>query len=110
MVSASIAWELAEATGGRFRAGLGTQVRAHITRRYGSEFEPPGPRLREYVLAMRSIFAAFRGDEPLRFEGDHYRLDLLPAQWVTRTDRRFRSPHRHRRREPMDAADGGRGR
>ena len=81
MVSASIAWELAEATRGRFRAGLGTQVRAHITRRYGSEFESPGPRLREYVLAMRSIFAAFSGDEPLRFEGDHYRLDLLPAQW-----------------------------
>lgn len=81
MVSASIAWELAEATGGRFRAGLGTQVRAHITRRYGSEYEPPGPRLREYVLAMRSIFAAFRGDESLRFEGNHYRLDLLPAQW-----------------------------
>ena len=36
MVTASIAWELAEATGGRFRAGLGTQVRAHITRRYGA--------------------------------------------------------------------------
>jgi len=81
MVTASIAWELAEATGGRFRAGLGTQVRAHITRRYGAEFEPPGPRLREYVNAMRSIFTAFRGDEPLSFDGDYYRLDLLPPQW-----------------------------
>jgi len=81
MVSASIAWELAEATSGRFRAGLGTQVRAHITRRYGAEFEPPGPRLREYVTAMRSIFAAFRGDAPLSYDGDYYRLDLLPQQW-----------------------------
>ena len=53
MVTAEIAWELAEATGGRFRLGLGTQVRAHITRRYGSDFEHPGPRLKEYVLAMQ---------------------------------------------------------
>lgn len=81
MVSASIAWELAEATGGRFRAGLGTQVRAHITRRYSSEFEPPGPRLHEYVKAMRSIFDAFRGEQPLNFDGGHYQFDLLPQQW-----------------------------
>ncbi len=81
MVTAEIAWELAEATGGRFRVGLGTQVRAHITRRYGSDFEHPGPRLKEYVLAMQAIFRAFRGDEPLAVDGEFYRLDLLPAQW-----------------------------
>lgn len=81
MVTAEIAWELAEATGGRFRLGLGTQVRAHITRRYGSDFEHPGPRLREYVVAMQAIFRAFRGDEPLMVDGEFYHLDLLPAQW-----------------------------
>ena len=81
MVTAEIAWELAEATGGRFRLGLGTQVRAHITRRYGSDFEHPGPRLKEYVLAMQAIFRAFRGDEPLAVDGEFYHLDLLPAQW-----------------------------
>ena len=81
MVTAEIAWELAEATGGRFRLGLGTQVRAHITRRYGSDFEHPGPRLKEYVLAMQAIFRAFRGDAPLMVDGEFYHLDLLPAQW-----------------------------
>ena len=81
MVTAEIAWELAEATDGRFRLGLGTQVRAHITRRYGSDFEHPGPRLKEYVLAMQAIFRAFRGDEPLAVDGEFYHLDLLPAQW-----------------------------
>ena len=80
MVTASVAWELAEATGGRFRLGIGTQVRAHIERRYSSPFDPPGPRLREYVLALRSIFAAFRG-ERLSFDGEYYRLSLLPAMW-----------------------------
>ena len=64
MVTAAVAWELAEASGGRFRLGLGTQVKAHVERRYGSEFEHPGPRLQEYVEALRAIFAAFRGERP----------------------------------------------
>ena len=80
MVTAEIAWELAEATGGRFRLGLGTQVRAHIERRYASLFDPPGPRLRDYVLACKAIFAAFRG-EKLAFESEHYTLSMLPAMW-----------------------------
>ena len=46
MVTAQVAWELQELTGGRFRLGLGTQVRTHVVRRYGMEFERPGPRLR----------------------------------------------------------------
>jgi probable F420-dependent oxidoreductase len=81
MVTASIAWELAQATGGRFRLGIGTQVRAHITRRYGAEFDPPGPRLREYVLALKHIFKAFRRESPLDFDGKWWKLSLLPNQW-----------------------------
>ncbi|MGP0028951.1 MAG: TIGR03617 family F420-dependent LLM class oxidoreductase [Acidimicrobiales bacterium] len=81
MVTAQLAWELADATHGRFRLGLGTQVRAHIVRRYAAPFDHPGPRLREYVAAVRACFAAFRGDAPLAFAGDFYSLDLLPAQW-----------------------------
>jgi probable F420-dependent oxidoreductase len=81
MVTAQVAWELAEATGGRFRLGLGTQVRAHIERRYGSEFEHPGPRLREYVAALRHIFTAFREGTPLAHDGDFWQLSLLPAMW-----------------------------
>ena len=56
MTTAGIAWELAEASGGRFTLGLGSQVRAHIERRYSSLFDPPMPRMREYVLALRAIF------------------------------------------------------
>ena len=80
MVTAQIAWELADATGGRFRLGLGTQVRAHIERRYGMDFDPPGPRMRDYVLALRAIFKGFRG-EPLAYTGDYWDLSLLPAMW-----------------------------
>jgi probable F420-dependent oxidoreductase len=80
MVTAANAWELAEATGGRFRLGIGSQVRAHVERRYSAEFERPGPRLREHVLAVKACFAAFRG-APLDFHGEFYDLSLLPAMW-----------------------------
>ncbi len=80
MVTATTAWELAEASKGRFRLGIGTQVRAHIERRYGSEFSSPGRRLEEYVRAVRACFAGFRG-ESLAFEGEFTKLSLLPAMW-----------------------------
>jgi probable F420-dependent oxidoreductase len=80
MVTASVAWELAEVSAGRFRLGIGPQVRAHVVRRYSSAFDPPGPRMREYVLALRAIFRAFRG-APLAFEGEYYRFSLLPPMW-----------------------------
>ena len=81
MVTAATAWELAEASGGRFRLGLGAQVRAHVQRRYGSEFDPPGPRLREYVIAVKAIFESFREGAPLAVEGEFYNLSLLPPTW-----------------------------
>jgi probable F420-dependent oxidoreductase len=81
MVTAQVAWELAEATGGRFVLGLGTQVRAHVERRYSAAFDRPGPRMREYVAALRAIFRAFRGAAPLRFSGDFYAFSLLPREW-----------------------------
>ena len=82
MVTAQVAWELADATDGRFVLGLGTQVKAHNERRFSVPFEHPGPRLREYVLALRAIFRAFQGDEPLRFQGDFYSFDLLPPAFA----------------------------
>ena len=81
MVTAQIAWELADATDGRFRLGLGTQVRAHIERRYSATFAPPGPRIRDYIGAVRACFDAFRGASPLDYHSDHYDLTLLPPIW-----------------------------
>ena len=84
MVAAGLAWELAENTQGRFRLGLGSQVRAHIERRYATEFNPPGPRLRDYVEAVQACFRAFRGEGPLQHDGPFYKLSLLPAAWAPR--------------------------
>ncbi|OBH00911.1 LLM class F420-dependent oxidoreductase [Mycobacterium sp. E136] len=79
-VTAATAWELQEASGGRFRLGLGTQVRTHVVRRYGMEFERPGPRLRDYVLAVKACFHAFRTGK-LEHRGDFYSLDFITPQW-----------------------------
>ena len=81
MVTAGIAWELAAATGGRFVLGLGSQVRAHVERRYSAEFSPPGPRMKEYVESVKAIFRAFRGEEKLSYEGKYYNFSLLPSTW-----------------------------
>ncbi|TFV56822.1 TIGR03617 family F420-dependent LLM class oxidoreductase [Mycobacterium sp. PS03-16] len=79
-VTAAAAWELQEATGGTFRLGLGTQVRTHVVRRYGVPFEHPGPRLRDYVLAVKACFAAFRSGT-LDHHGEFYELDFITPQW-----------------------------
>lgn len=77
MVTAMTAWDLAEASGGKFILGLGTQVRAHITRRFSTDWSSPGPRLRDYVLAVRAIWDAWGNQTPLRFEGEFYRFSLM---------------------------------
>ena len=81
MVTAQVAWELADTTEGRFVLGLGTQVKAHNERRYSVKFDHPGARLREYVLALRAIFRAFQGEESLDFQGDFWSFDLMPRMW-----------------------------
>jgi probable F420-dependent oxidoreductase len=79
-VTAAAAWELQEATGGKFRLGLGTQVRKHVERRYGAAFERPGPRLRDYVRSVKACFEAFRSGK-LDHHGEFYELDFITPQW-----------------------------
>lgn len=77
MVTAVTAWEIQRASRGRFRLGLGPQVKAHNERRFSVPFVSPAPKLAEQVRALRAIFAAFAGG-PLDFSGEFYRFDLLP--------------------------------
>ncbi len=72
------AWDLAQASGGRFILGLGTQVKAHIVRRFGM----PWPnsvvgKLREQVAAIRAFWHAWQTGEKLNFRGEHYQLTLM---------------------------------
>ncbi|MGA9531453.1 MAG: TIGR03617 family F420-dependent LLM class oxidoreductase [Anaerolineales bacterium] len=72
------AWDLAAASGGRFMLGLGTQVRAHIERRFGLDWpEPPAEGLREFVGAVRALWASWQHGEKLAYRGDRYKLTLM---------------------------------
>jgi probable F420-dependent oxidoreductase len=57
--------------------GLGTQVKAHNERRFSLKWEPPGPRLREVIRALRAIWDAWQHGTPLNFRGQSYRFDLM---------------------------------
>ena len=62
---------------GRFVLGLGTQVQAHIEKRYSSVWSHPAARLRDMVLAIRAIFSAWQTGERLQYEGEFYRHTLM---------------------------------
>src|ERR1044072_2869223 len=77
MVTAQAAWDLAALSGGRFILGLGTQVKAHLERRFSVPGDRVAPGIREYIVALRAIFDAFARRENLRFEGEFHRFSLL---------------------------------
>ena len=76
-VLAHIAWDLATASRGRFILGLGTQVKAHIERRFGMTWEAPAKKLREMILAMRAVWECWQGDGRINFRGEFYKLTLM---------------------------------
>jgi len=77
MILAHIAWDLAEASRGRFILGLGTQVKGHNERRFSVKWVSPGPRLREVVLALRAIWDCWQNGTPLNFRGEFYTFTLM---------------------------------
>lgn len=75
---AQTAWDLAQASGGRFTLGLGTQVKAHIERRFGMPWpESVTGKLREQIQAVRAFWQAWQTGERLNFRGDYYKLTLM---------------------------------
>jgi len=77
MVTAMDAWALQRASRGRLDLGLGTQVRAHVERRFAMPYDRPAARIRDYVLALRHIWGAFQGRHRLSYTGEFYRFDLM---------------------------------
>ena len=77
METAQTAWDLQDLSGGRFILGLGTQVKAHVIRRFSMPWGRPAARLREYILALHAIWESFQTEGPLTFEGEFYRHTLI---------------------------------
>ena len=79
---AHAAWDLQLMSEGRFRLGLGSQVRPHIENRYGATWSPPAARMREIVLAVKAILSSWQDGTPLDFRGEHTRHTLMPPTFV----------------------------
>jgi len=72
------AWDLAQASRGRFILGLGTQVKAHIERRFGMPWpQSPVGRLRDQIAAVRAFWTAWQTGAPLNYRGEYYKLTLM---------------------------------
>ena len=71
------AWTLQKLSRGRFTLGLGTQVKAHIERRFGLPWSPAGPWIREYVNAVRAVWDCWQNGTKLDVKGPHYNINLM---------------------------------
>ncbi len=71
------AYDLQALSGGRFRLGLGSQVKPAIQRRYGSRWERPVAQMRECVLATKAILEHWEGNGPLEFRGEYTTHTLM---------------------------------
>ncbi|OJZ73935.1 LLM class F420-dependent oxidoreductase [Mycobacterium paraffinicum] len=74
---AHAAYDLQLYSGGRFRLGLGSQVKAHIEKRYGSKWERPAARMGETIAAIKAIFAAWEGRARMDFRGEFFTHTIM---------------------------------
>jgi probable F420-dependent oxidoreductase len=74
---AAIGHDLQAFSEGRFRLGLGSQIKPHIEKRFSMPWSHPAPRMRELILAIRAIWACWNDGVPLDFQGDFYRHTLM---------------------------------
>ena len=84
MTLARTAHDLNAHSGGRLVLGLGSQVRPHIERRFAMPWGKPAGRMREFISAMRAIFACWYDGERLDFRGEFYTHTLMPATFTPR--------------------------
>ena len=77
MTLATTAYDLQRYTRGRFVLGLGTQIKAHVERRFSMPWTAPAARMREFIGALHAIWDAWQHSAPLRFQGEHYRHTLM---------------------------------
>ena len=77
MATAYDAWSINELSGGRFQLGLGSQIKAHLTRRFGMDFQPPVRRMKDYMKALRAIWECWQNGTRLDYDGIYYKHNLM---------------------------------
>ncbi|MBQ73863.1 MAG: LLM class F420-dependent oxidoreductase [Gammaproteobacteria bacterium] len=91
MLLANIGHDLNSYSKGRFILGLGSQIRPHITKRFGMPWSSPAKRMREFVMAMRAIWACWHEGQTLDFRGEFYTHSLMTPMF-TPLDSQYGAP------------------
>ncbi|MEE9278780.1 MAG: LLM class F420-dependent oxidoreductase [Myxococcota bacterium] len=79
---AQIGHDLNHYSRGRFILGLGSQIRAHITRRFSMPWSRPAARMRELILAMRAAWDCWYEGKKLDFRGEFYTHTLMTPMFT----------------------------
>ncbi|MCV7370457.1 LLM class F420-dependent oxidoreductase [Mycolicibacterium duvalii] len=82
MTVAQIGWDLQDYSHGRFILGLGSQIRPHIEKRFSMPWSKPVARMREFVEALRAIWACWNDGTRLDFDGEFYTHKLMTPMFV----------------------------
>jgi probable F420-dependent oxidoreductase len=82
MTVANVGWDLQGYSQGRFILGLGSQVQAHIEKRFSMPWSQPVRRMREFILALRAIWSCWQDGTKLRFEGDFYTHKVMTPMFI----------------------------
>ena len=82
MTVAAVANDLQSLSSGRFVLGLGSQIKAHIERRFSMPWSEPAARMREFVLALRAIWSSWSDGSPLSFRGEFYQHTLMTPMFT----------------------------
>ncbi len=77
MILANLGHDLNSLSKGRFTLGLGTQIAAHITKRFSMPWSHPAPRMREMIRAMHAIWDTWYDGAKLDFRGEYYTHTLM---------------------------------
>lgn len=77
MITSYLARDINELSEGRFRLGLGTQVKGHIERRFSTKWESPSKKLKDYINSVRAIWHSWQTDEKLDYQGEFYNFSLM---------------------------------
>ena len=89
---AMTAWGMQKLSHGRFTLGLGSQVTAHIKRRFGLQPAPLGSWMRDYVGAVRAIWDCWQNGTALNFESKNYNAAARSGPMLTSMPVRTGSP------------------
>lgn len=77
MATAYDAWSIQSLSKGRFQLGIGSQIKAHLTRRFSMDFQPPVRRMKDYIQSLHAIWDCWQNGTRLDYEGEYYKFNLM---------------------------------